>query len=294
MNIRTPVRTLFAAVVCALLVGFCSCTERGSEETVVARVGDQVLTVEEISLLTSPGGNVSVSFEEKREFIQQWIDTEILYRQAVRENLPKDPLIERAIRQMEKELLAAELMERRIGSEMAIPDKQIEAYYLNHKDDYILTKPLRQARHILVDSREEASRIRTRLLNDEPFESLVVEVSMDSATHATGGDLGLFSEYDMTPEITNAAFALQVDDISEPIRTEWGYHILQVTDIKPVGGMLPLSEVKGEIANTIFASKQRLAFDALMKELREHEEIEVYWDHIQQESYPDTSTGTDR
>lgn len=283
----SPVKTWFVMALCPLLLSFWSCTEQKSKGTVVARVGNQVLTLEEISMLTSPVGNVPVSFEDKREFIQQWIDTEILYREALREKLHKEPKIKRAIRQMEKELLAAELMERRIGSEMAIADRQIEEYYQTHKNDYILTKPLRRARHILVDSREQASRVRTRLQDGEPFDSLVVELSMDPATNATSGDLGLFSEYDVTPEIANAAFALNVDDISEPIRTEWGYHILQVTDIKPEGSLMPLSEVKGDIANKIFATRQRLAFDSLMKELKQHEEIEIHWDLIQSQSTPD-------
>jgi peptidyl-prolyl cis-trans isomerase C len=275
------------AAVGLLLLSFCGCTDRGSKGTVVAKVGDQVLTLEEIAVLTSPEGEVPVSFEDRREFIQQWIDTEVLYREALREKLHTDPKIKQALQQMEKELLAAELMERRIGNEMAISDREIEEYYQSHQDEYLLTQPLRQARHILLNSREQAEQARSRALRGEPFESLVVEMSIDSATHATGGDLGLFSQDDMVPEIAAVAFALEVNAISEPIQTEWGYHILQVTDAKPEGSVLPLGQVKGDIANKIFTTRQRLAFDSLMKELKQNEDIEVYWNLIQSDRSPD-------
>ena len=70
-----PVKTWLVMALCPLLLSLWSCTEQKSKGPIVARVGDQVLTLEEISMLTSPVGNGPVSFEDKREFIQQWIDT---------------------------------------------------------------------------------------------------------------------------------------------------------------------------------------------------------------------------
>lgn len=246
----------------------------------VARVGDQVLTLEEIADLTSPRDDRQVSAEAKREFVRQWIDTEVLYQEALREKLHKDNGMKRAIRQMEKELLAAELMERRVGRGMAIAQKEIEKYYDEHMDEFMLTKPHVRARHILVDSMEKARHVRKKLQEGEPFDSVVVDMSIDSETHLAGGDLGMFSEDDVAPEIARAAFSLEVDEPSEPVHTEWGYHIIQVTDRKPEGSAIPLEEVKEEIANKIFATKQRIAFDKLMKELKENEDIEVNWDRI--------------
>ena len=263
-----------------ILFGSFGCTGQSQRENVVARVGNQVLTLEEIDVLTSSRNDSPVSAEAKREFIRQWVDTQVLYREALRENLHKDKKFRRAINQMKKELLVAELMERRIGSEMAIANWEIEKYYEDHRSEFVLTKPLVRARHILVNSIEKASQVRNRLVQGEAFDALVTETSIDTATHETGGDLGTFFEDDVAPEIASAAFSLQIDEISEPVQTEWGYHIIQVTDMKPEGSLLPFDEVKEEIANKIFNSKQRLAFDRLIKELKENEDIEIHWNLI--------------
>ena len=264
-----------------LLLNTIGCSGPRENGTVVARVGDHVLTLEEITGLTSSERGEPVSDESKREFVRQWIDTEVLYRQAVRERLHKDSRIKRVIQQMEKELLAAELMDRRIGNELAITEGEIEDYYADHQDEFILTSPHVQARHILVDSEGSARQLRERLQRGEPFEELVREASLDTATIPTGGDLGTISKDNVAPEIADVAFVLEVNELSEPIRTEWGYHIIQVTGIQPEGSLVALETVRQEIASKIFAYKQHVAFDRLMRELKENEHIEVYWDLIE-------------
>lgn len=170
---------------------------------------------------------------------------------------------------------------------MAIANSEIEEYYFQHQEEFILTKPHIRIRHILVDSSEKAKKIRDRVLNGNPFEELVLEVSLDTETIATGGDLGVVSEDNIDTAIAEKAFSMEVGDISEPIQTVWGYHIIQVTDSKPEGSMLSLEDVKEEIANKVFVTKQRFAFDTLMKELKEHEQIQVYWDLIESETESD-------
>ena len=271
-----------------ILIITIGCSGQNQDSPVVARVGNQTLTLGEIAVLTSPQEEHSSAVEE-REFVRQWIDTEVLYRQALRENLHKDPRLKRVIKQMEKELLAAELMERRMGSQMAIANSEIEEYYVEHRDEFILTRPRVQARHILVESGEKALEIRDRIINGEPFEELVRENTLDTETIITGGDLGLFAENEIDPAIAEAAFSLEEGELSQPVRSDWGYHIIQVTHVQPEGTTLDLDEVRDEIANKIFFSKQRLAFDLLMKELKEDERIEVFWDLIG----PETEGNTD-
>ncbi|UCE17831.1 MAG: peptidylprolyl isomerase [Gemmatimonadota bacterium] len=255
------------------------CSGQNKKGTVVARVGNQTLYLEDIEALTS-SEEERASAVAKREFVRQWIDTEVLYRQALRENLHQDIRLKRVIEQMEKELLAAELMEKRVGSQMAITNSEIEEYYLQHRDEFILVKPRLRARHILVNSREKATEIRNRLVNGEPFEELVRENTLDTETIDTDGDLGLFFRNEADPAIAEVAFSMEVGEFSPPVQTERGYHIIQVTTIQEEGTTLTLDEVWDEIANKIFTSKQRHAFDMLMKELKEHEQIEIYWDLI--------------
>ena len=277
---KVPTSYYSFCLVLILLFITLGCNGQNQKSTVVARVGNQELTLEEVSVFTSTEEE-QTSDVAKREFVRQWIDTEVLYRQALREDLHKNVRLKRVMKQMEKELLAAELMERRVGSQMAIANSEIEQYYLEHQDEFILAKPRVRARHILVDSLEKALDIRRRLVNGASFGELVRENTLDTETIVTDGDLGTFSEHEVDPTIAEAAFTMEVGDFSEPLQTEWGYHIIQVTNKQPEGTTLTLEEVRDEIANKIFASKQRLAFDMLMKELKEQEKIEVYWDRIE-------------
>lgn len=86
------------------------------------------------------------------------------------------------------------------------------------------------ARHILVKTEDEAKKVLDRLAKGEAFDAVAKDVSIDPSGKSNGGDLGWFSRGQMVPEFEQAAFALAVNKISDPVKTQFGYHILQVTE----------------------------------------------------------------
>ena len=84
------------------------------------------------------------------------------------------------------------------------------------------------ARHILVANEATANTVRQRLLNGEDFAKVAAEVSTDTGTKDKGGDLGWFARGAMVPEFDAAAFSLKVGELSQPVKSQFGYHIIQV------------------------------------------------------------------
>src|SRR5262245_42358021 len=110
-----------------------------------------------------------------------------------------------------------------------------------------------RARHILVATEQEAKQIRARLDKGEKFEDLAKQYSLDGSKEY-GGDLGYFTAPEMVPEFSKAAFALKPGEISQPVKTDMGWHIIKLEDRK-VGGAQPYDQVKTAIRNILLRKK---------------------------------------
>jgi parvulin-like peptidyl-prolyl isomerase len=121
------------------------------------------------------------------------------------------------------------------------------------------------ARHILVATEEEAKAVIERLNKGEEFGALAAELSIDTGSGAKGGDLGWFGKGAMVAPFEEAAFQLQVGEISEPVQSEFGWHIIQILD----RATLPLT------ASELQQARQS-AFDEFLTKLRDESEVTIY------------------
>jgi parvulin-like peptidyl-prolyl isomerase len=126
-----------------------------------------------------------------------------------------------------------------------VTDEQIAAYYDEHAADFASPEMVR-ASHILVETEADAQAALDRIKAGADFGEVAAAMSMDPVTARNGGDLGFFAAGEMVKEFEDAAFALTVDEVSGIVKTDYGYHIVQVTDrVEPrqasreeVGGMI--------------------------------------------------------
>jgi parvulin-like peptidyl-prolyl isomerase len=123
------------------------------------------------------------------------------------------------------------------------------------------------ARHILVDTEEEAQKVKERLQAGEDFAALAKELSKDPGSASEGGDLGWFPRGMMVTEFEEAAFALQPGQISDIVKTSYGYHIIQLIERDP---NRPLDE-------DFLAQKKASALDDWLAEQRQSEAVKRYW-----------------
>lgn len=153
---------------------------------------------------------------------------------------------EEAIRTMVKTDL---LREKAASQEIEVTEEEVQAKYEEMKNK----KPEIRASHILVTDEATAKEIQAKLQAGEAFEDLAKEYGTDG-TAAQGGDLGFFGEGQMVPDFEKAAFALEVGEISDIVKTDFGYHLIKLTEKKEneVGS---LEEMKAEIEQEIRLTK---------------------------------------
>jgi foldase protein PrsA len=120
--------------------------------------------------------------------------------------------------------------------------------------------PIIDAKRKLIES------LSARLARDEKFSDLAAASSEDEATKNRGGDLGYFSTFRIPPDFFAAVSKLHVGQISSPIRTRLGFHIVQLTDSKPAQ-QLPFDRARAEIAAALESEKRQRAIKTLIVDL---------------------------
>ena len=131
-----------------------------------------------------------------------------------------------------------------------------------------------RASHILVSSEPEAKKVLERLQKRESFEAVAKEVSIDPSK-ANGGDLGYFTEGQMIPDFEAACFKLEIGQTSGILKTQFGYHIIKLTDKKPSQAKT-LSEVSDQVRLRLMDMKKMEKLQDIVKELREKASITIY------------------
>lgn len=114
-----------------------------------------------------------------------------------------------------------------------VPEKDVQKEYETLKEKYAGKHEVK-ASHILVETEEEAKAIAKQLKDGADFAVLAKEKSIDKASGAKGGDLGYFAKERMVPEFADAAFAAKAGEVTEPVKSDFGWHIIKVEDKRPI------------------------------------------------------------
>jgi peptidyl-prolyl cis-trans isomerase C len=177
-------------------------------------------------------------------------------------------------------------MESQIGDKATVSDADIKKFYDENKKEFEHPEMVR-ASHILIrvpedadekvvaEKKKAADAALARVTSKkEDFTTVAKEVSEEPGAKESGGDLNFFPKDRMVPEFANAAFAMKKGDISkEPVRTKFGWHVINVTDRKDSGTM-PYDEVKGQVGSYLEGGKRRDAVRTIIDSIRAEAKIE--------------------
>jgi len=187
--------------------------------------------------------------------------------------------------EFKRQIAIQDMIDLDIAPSVSVLDQEPRDYYDNNPG-FFATPEQVQARHILIlagpDAGEEeksAARsrieeIRSRIFAGEDFAELASQFSEDGSS-AYGGDLGYFQREQMVKPFADAAFSLEIGQLSGIVTTEYGYHLLQVT-AKKAESIIPYEEIQARIVQYLHREKAMAAIEELAAQLRSQAEIEEY------------------
>ncbi len=267
---------ILAATLALLLAGPVAAQDK---DPLVAKVNGTEIHQSDLAVAEEEAGQIPpMSPDAKKDYLVQFMADMILVSKAAEaKKMADSDLFKRRLAFARNKLLMEDMLQS-VGKE-ALTDAAMHKVY----DEAVKQMGQEQevhARHILIRAApgdEKASKaaedkikaIIVRLKNGEDFAKVAAEVTEDPSGKANGGDLGYFSKEQMVPEFSDVAFKLEKGQISEPVKTQFGWHVLKVEDkrLKPVP---KFEEVKPQIEQYV----TRKAQAELVQKLRAEAKIE--------------------
>lgn len=235
---------------------------------------------------------IEVTEEEVEEFvdaemekIQSQMTEEQLQEQLDKLNITFEQLREDNIHSYRTQLYIQRLLNETAWQRAEVTEEEVEDYYEENKDQFVIPAQVK-ASHILVEDEETAEDIVRKINKGKNFSELAEKFSTDTGSAPAGGDLGYFGKGQMVPEFEEAAFALDIGEVSDIVESQFGYHIIKVTD-KAEESQAGFDEVKDSIKNQLLTEKRQKEEEKMISRLRTKADIEILLD---QESEPSSAS----
>ncbi|MFZ2017097.1 MAG: peptidylprolyl isomerase [Methyloceanibacter sp.] len=244
-------KTWSAMLLAAALIGLAPLAA-AADDVVVAHVNGVDIKQSDLDFAASEVGPRLSNYspvDRKRVLLQYVIENELMAEAGQNDGLDKTPTFPAREKYHDRRALRDAFFDVDITN--AVTEDAAKKIY----DEKIATmKPQQEihARHILVATEDEAKKVVERLKNGEDFATVAKEVSKDAG--AEGGDLGFFTRGQMLKPFEDAAFALDVGQISAPVQTQFGWHIIKVEE-KRDQPLPTFDQVKGTIMGQLVQQK---------------------------------------
>ena len=244
------------------------------ENKVLAIVDGREVKESDLNALTKNLGQNAQYFQGedgRKKLVDELVMHELMYSDEIEKNLENDEEFVAVMENMKKSMLQQYSL-RKMFNNITVSDDEIKNFYESHKDTFV-TDEILSASHILVDTEEKAYEVLEDLTDGLSFEEAALQYSSCPSKQA-GGALGQFGKGQMVQEFEEAAFSMKAGEISAPVKTQFGYHIIKVTDHTPERHS-SLEEVYQEVKDSCFMEKQEKLYSDTKSELSKKYKVEV-------------------
>lgn len=235
---------------------------------VLARVGGKAITSQDVDAAIAAMGQRGQNYQtpKGREIVlDQLIGHQLILMDAKRNLMDREPAFQNELNRMKDELLTSYALEK-ITSKITVTDDEAQKFYDENPDMFNAGETF-NASHILVDTEDEANRILSQLNAKELTFEEAAKANSKCPSAAEGGSLGDFGKGQMVPEFEQACEKLAPGEISCPVKTQFGYHLIRLNskgEAKPMN----FADVKEQIKGYLVGQKQAAAYQSKVNQLK--------------------------
>lgn len=246
-----------------------------SEDTILAVVNGREIKNSNVNRFIKNLGNQRTdqfnTEQGRKKVLQELIQQELLYADAIDNHYDEDEEFLTKLDETEAEMLKQYAVYKLLKT-VNVTDEDVEEYYKENRTSFFRDTSFR-ASHILIKDEETANKVEKEITNGLSFEDAVQKYSLCPSKQKQG-DLGFFQKGKMVKEFEDRVFEMEVGQISEPVKTQYGYHIIKLTD-KKEAGIMPLEIIKDNLKRDLMRSKQNYYYNQKVEELKGKYTVEM-------------------
>ena len=241
------------------------------EGKIVAKVGDREITVEDLENQFNQQSRLIIKgrseLDRRRDALDKLIQDQVVILGAYKEGLDNEVKNDTAFQKQQDQILLRELYNKEILAKSEVSESELKEHYEKLKEEI-------HAWHILVETKAQADSIYQQLKEGADFGELAKERSIDPSAPNNAGDLGFFGWGRMVPEFQEEAFKLKDGEISRPVETNYGWHIIKLVERREVD-QPPYEEAKEMIRSNLRRDKTQRRVREYFEELKKKVNFEL-------------------
>lgn len=209
--------------------------------------------------------------ELNKDVVNELVYQALLYEDAMEKGMDKEDEFIQVVEKTKESMLKTYALGKLLAT-AEVKDEDIKKFYEENKDAFKQAESA-DASHILVEEEDKAREIYEKIKNGGDFEELAREFST-CPSKEKGGDLGTFTRGQMVKEFEDAVFENEVGTITEPVKTQFGYHIIKINKKNPARE-LSFDEVKDKIVEQVKRQKEQEIYNKKITELKDKYEVKM-------------------
>lgn len=242
----------------------------------VAKIGSKTLTDADMKNLlgTIPEGQkqqINGDESVKVRMVDNMVVEELFVQEAEKTGIAKDKDFQQSLDRARRQLLTQRYLQKVVQPKVS--DANVKAFFEKNKMRYSQDEV--RASHVLLKTEAEAKEVYTKAKAGEDFEVLAKKFSKDPSAAQNMGDLGFFTRSRMVPQFADAAFSMKPGEISQPVKSPFGYHVIKLVE-KREGKAVKFDEVKDQVRGDL----QNESINDLIASLKKSNKVTIFEDKV--------------